>query len=121
MSYREDGPPFATLAHHYAAQPIGALGIMHTSLARHRGRPCRCCWSRRRCRVMVYPEAGYFQAPDWQFVEVEPAALADAAMGWVARGVRIVGGCCGLGPAHIAAMAAAVTGGHSMATGPRER
>ena len=56
--------------------------------------------------VMAYPESGYFRAPDWEFAEVDPAAFADAAMGWVARGVRIVGGCCGLGPEHIAALAA---------------
>ncbi|MFL5336644.1 MAG: homocysteine S-methyltransferase family protein, partial [Geminicoccaceae bacterium] len=57
---------------------------------------------------MAYPESGYFRAPDWEFAELEPAALADAAKRWVARGVRVVGGCCGLGPEHIAAVTAAV-------------
>jgi len=44
-------------------------------------------------------------APDWRFVEIEPAAFAEAALGWVGQGARIVGGCCGLGPTHIAALA----------------
>jgi methionine synthase I (cobalamin-dependent) len=120
MSFRDDGPSFATLVRHYAAQPIDALGVMHTSLLDtedalgilldHASMP-----------VMAYPESGYFRSPDWQFAEVEARALAAVAQDWVRRGVRVIGGCCGLGPAHIAAVAAAVTGGHTMATGRRER
>lgn len=34
-----------------------------------------------------------------------PEAYAGAAMGWVAAGATIVGGCCGVGPAHIAELA----------------
>ena len=118
MSFREDGPSFATLVRHYAAQPIGALGVMHTALPDtedalgilldHAPMP-----------VMAYPEAGYFKSPDWQFTEVEPAALATAARDWVRRGVRVVGGCCGLGPDHIAAVAGAVTDAHMAATRSR--
>jgi methionine synthase I (cobalamin-dependent) len=120
MSYREDGPTFAVLARHYAAQPIGALGIMHTSLPDTQAAlPVLLEYAS--MPVMAYPEAGYFRSPDWQFVEVEPAILAEAARSWVARGVRVVGGCCGLGPAHIAAVAAAVTGGHTTATDEQGR
>ena len=61
--------------------------------------------ARARVPVMSYPESGFFRSPDWQFVQVEPEAFADAVLRWVARGVRIVGGCCGLGPGHIAAVA----------------
>jgi homocysteine S-methyltransferase len=32
----------------------------------------------------------------------------DAAMGWVARGARLVGGCCRVTPAHIASIAGAI-------------
>ena len=57
--------------------------------------------------VGVYPEAGFFIMPNWQFVDViEPQDLAEAAKRWVGDGVRMVGGCCGLGPEHIAAMRA---------------
>jgi methionine synthase I (cobalamin-dependent) len=118
MSYRDDGPSFATLVRHYAAQPIGALGVMHTSLPDTED-ALGILLDQASMPVMAYPEAGYFRSPDWQFTEVQPEALAIAACDWVRRGVRVVGGCCGLGPAHIAAVAAAVTGGHGMATRPR--
>ncbi|MDH3693333.1 MAG: homocysteine S-methyltransferase family protein [Gammaproteobacteria bacterium] len=55
--------------------------------------------------VGVYPEAGYFNMPNWQFVDViEPDELAKAAQAWIDNGVCLVGGCCGLGPEHIAAL-----------------
>jgi S-methylmethionine-dependent homocysteine/selenocysteine methylase len=120
MSFREDGPTFAELVGHYAAQPIGALGVMHTSLPDTEA-ALPLLLERAAVPVMAYPEAGHFEAPDWRFVEVEPEALAASARSWVARGARIVGGCCGLGPAHIAAVAAAVTAGHTTANDPRAR
>jgi homocysteine S-methyltransferase len=57
--------------------------------------------------VGVYPDSGYFIMPNWQFVDlIEPPDLAEATKRWVGEGVRMVGGCCGLGPEHIAAMRA---------------
>ncbi|MEM9475115.1 MAG: homocysteine S-methyltransferase family protein [Pseudomonadota bacterium] len=38
--------------------------------------------------------------------DLTPAAYADFAMAWVAQGATLVGGCCEVGPAHIAAIAA---------------
>ena len=37
-------------------------------------------------------------------VDVTPAAYLSWARDWVARGARIIGGCCGVGPEHIAAL-----------------
>jgi len=55
--------------------------------------------------VGVYPESGFFSMPNWQFVDViAPKALAEAAQEWVRDGVRMIGGCCGLGPEHIATL-----------------
>ena len=55
--------------------------------------------------VGIYPESGYFTMPNWQFVDViEPDELAKLAQAWIDNGVRMVGGCCGLGPEHIAAL-----------------
>ncbi len=55
--------------------------------------------------VGVYPESGFFSMPNWNFVDViAPQALTEAAQGWLRDGVRLVGGCCGLGPEHIAAL-----------------
>ncbi len=38
--------------------------------------------------------------------DLSPAAYADFAMGWVDQGATIVGGCCEVGPDHIAELAA---------------
>ncbi len=55
--------------------------------------------------VGVYPESGYFTMPDWQFVDIiKPQAFAKLALGWVDKDVRMIGGCCGLGPEHISAV-----------------
>ena len=56
----------------------------------------------------VYPESGYFTMPNWQFVDVmSPEDLVAEAKKWVVQGVRLIGGCCGLGPEHIRALNAA--------------
>ncbi|TGT74707.1 homocysteine S-methyltransferase [bacterium M00.F.Ca.ET.159.01.1.1] len=36
--------------------------------------------------------------------DLDPQAYADQAIGWVEAGAHIVGGCCEVGPAHIAAL-----------------
>lgn len=38
--------------------------------------------------------------------DLGPAAYADHALGWVKRGATLIGGCCEVGPAHIAALRA---------------
>lgn len=59
--------------------------------------------------VGVYPESGYFTKPDWNFVDIiPPADLVREALGWVAAGARLLGGCCGIGPEHIRALRAAL-------------
>ncbi|MDR5899056.1 homocysteine S-methyltransferase family protein [Halomonas vilamensis] len=37
--------------------------------------------------------------------DLDPAAYAEIALGWVEQGAILVGGCCEVGPAHIAALA----------------
>ena len=47
--------------------------------------------------------------------DLSPALYADFVMGWVAKGATIVGGCCEVGPAHIAAVAQRLTAeGHTV-------
>ena len=59
--------------------------------------------------VGVYPESGEFMMPNWDFVDViEPSALAENAVTWAEDGIRLIGGCCGLGPAHIEAVSRAL-------------
>ena len=47
--------------------------------------------------------------------DLSPAAYADFAMGWIDQGATIVGGCCEVGPNHIAELAAQITAaGHQI-------
>jgi S-methylmethionine-dependent homocysteine/selenocysteine methylase len=51
----------------------------------------------------VYAHSGIFVMPNWQFNDViSPGEYALEAEAWVKMGARIIGGCCGIGPAHIA-------------------
>lgn len=56
--------------------------------------------------IGVYPESGFFTMPHWNFVDIiSPDDLVAAARSWVDdHGVRLLGGCCGLSPDHIAAL-----------------
>lgn len=54
--------------------------------------------------IGTYPESGYFKSPDWLFTEIAPIDLVSAAKTWQHQGVTIFGGCCGIGPSHIAAL-----------------
>ncbi len=95
---------FESLVQRLAGYPAMMMNVMHTPVTdieaalgivrRHWHGP-----------VGVYPESGYFTMPNWQFVDIiEPAQLVEMARLWVDDGVRMVGGCCGLGPVHIAAL-----------------
>ena len=54
----------------------------------------------------AYPELGDFAESDRQHSEgLSPEDLVELALGWVARGARLLGGCCGAQPEHIAALA----------------
>ena len=53
----------------------------------------------------AYPNAGYWTRPEWAFVDqISPEDYLDRACKWLDTGARIVGGCCGIGPDHIAAL-----------------
>jgi S-methylmethionine-dependent homocysteine/selenocysteine methylase len=56
--------------------------------------------------IGTYPECGYYAAPDWQFVDViAPSDLVQKSHDWHKFGATIYGGCCGIGPDHIHALA----------------
>lgn len=56
--------------------------------------------------IGTYPECGYFKSPEWEFVDViAPADLVTKSQDWQKLGATIFGGCCGLGPDHIHALA----------------
>ncbi len=40
--------------------------------------------------------------PSWQFNDIiSPEEYAVEAGKWIRMGARVIGGCCGIGPAHI--------------------
>jgi S-methylmethionine-dependent homocysteine/selenocysteine methylase len=88
--------------------PVGVIGIMHSEvpdvvpgidMVRER-------WSG---AMAVYPESGFFTMPNWQFVDIiSTDDLVNEARGWREKGVQLIGGCCGIGPAHIEALNAAI-------------
>jgi methionine synthase I (cobalamin-dependent) len=95
--------PLETIAGLIPDSGIDAAGIMHTGaevigdavdvVRRHFKGP-----------LMAYPDSGYFEMPDWRFVDViAPERFAAFCRDWIASGVQIVGGCCGLTPDHIRA------------------
>ncbi len=86
------GGSVAGVMHSYSDETTSALDV----LFRHWSGP-----------VSAYPESGYFEMPDWRFVDIVGAEVfAEQTRRWVESGVQIVGGCCGIGPEHIEAMAA---------------
>ena len=100
--------PLERVAKLIPAEGIDVAGIMHSgaetiaeSLAiirRHFAGP-----------LMAYPDSGYFEMPDWRFVDtITPERFAEFCRIWIAAGAQLLGGCCGLGLAHIKAAAAVI-------------
>src|SRR5262249_39114164 len=61
--------------------------------------------------LSAFPNAGYPRYVDGRFLyNPDPAYFARVARELVQQGARLVGGCCGTGPAQIAVMAEAIRG-----------
>ena len=61
-------------------------------------------------RVGIYANTGVAEAKQgWETRPVHPEAYADLAEAWFEAGASILGGCCGTGVPHIAALAARFT------------
>ena len=101
--YQSDEIPMEAVAAMIPSRGIDAAGIMHTNaeivtdaltvVRRHFAGP-----------LMAYPDSGYFEMPDWRFVGVITLQRFETlCREWIASGVQIIGGCCGLTPDHIRA------------------
>lgn len=98
--------PFTDVVTMMADHPVAAAGAMHTPSDLISG-TLDALRASYRGPLIAYPDSGYFKMPHWQFEDIiAPRALADFARGWAEdHGVQVLGGCCGLGPEHIAALA----------------
>jgi S-methylmethionine-dependent homocysteine/selenocysteine methylase len=93
------------VAKRLAATGPAVMTIMHTS-ANDTGEALTILGKYWKGPVGVYPECGYFKSPDWQFVDViTPQDLVAKSRDWQRQGASIFGGCCGIGPEHISALA----------------
>ena len=82
------------------------VAVMHTSID-DTGPALAAVRSRYGGPLGAYPESGRFAMPDWVFVDVIGVdELVDVTRAWIAQGVTVVGGCCGVSPEHIAGLAA---------------
>ena len=104
-----DGEDALALIASLPAGPVDAVFAMHNdvdvvpaALAAVRG-----VWSG---TLGAYPHVGDWDPPNWIFREIAPADFARRGREWVAEGAGVVGGCCGTGPEHIAALTAAFAG-----------
>lgn len=101
---RED-QPFAEVVKALAATRPAVISIMHSS-PNDTGEALditRQYWDG---PLGAYPESGYFRMPEWTFVDIiPPEELVAKSKIWQQKGCTIFGGCCGLGPEHIAALA----------------
>ena len=107
--FDDEALDFESLVKRLAGYPAMMMNVMHTPLpdVEEALAIVQKYWAG---PIGVYPESGFFKMPNWQFVDVvEPDELVRQARGWVDNGVRMVGGCCGLGPEHIAALRQAFT------------
>ncbi|MGH9133692.1 MAG: homocysteine S-methyltransferase family protein [Ilumatobacteraceae bacterium] len=82
------------------------IAIMHSSVT-DTGPALEVVRARSAARLGTYPEYGTFEMPDWRFVDVGVDDLVANTRGWIDQGARVVGGCCGISPEHIAGLAAA--------------
>ncbi len=106
ISYAREGYPFADAVNAAVASTAEAIGLMHTNIGITGPALAilRDAWDG---PMMAYPDSGHFEMPYWRFENISsPEKLVEEARAWVESGVRILGGCCGLGCEHVQALAA---------------
>lgn len=68
-------------------------------------------------KLSTYPNAGHPLYRDGHYLYgLSPEYFATAGREFAAQGVRLIGGCCGIGPAHIAALSKALQGAQPATT-----
>ena len=101
--HRPEELPFNELAALIPRHDVAVAGIMHSS-AELITEALKTVRQNFDGPIMVYPDSGYFEMPDWRFVDViSPQRFEEFCQGWIASGVQILGGCCGLTVEHVRA------------------
>lgn len=103
-----DGDLFGRAAHTFEEMGVGAV-LIHCLPAdkAHGVAP----WLRQFTSLPlgVYPNNGRYDMWVWEWThDSSPEELAEHARGYATEGMNIIGGCCGVRPAHIRAMAEAL-------------
>lgn len=111
---RDEAGKIASFANHRWTLPDLTRGLMdtgaHAALVMHNEisttdeslELIQSAWSG---PVGAYPEAGHFEMPTWVFKDIAPGEFTEAAIRWRVAGAAILGGCCGITPEHIEALA----------------
>lgn len=95
--------PLAGILDCLPAGRVDVAGVMHTPAPLIAGAVAE-VRERFRGPVMAYPDSGYFEMPDWKFIDVVSVADFEGyCQTWLEAGVQLIGGCCGLTPEHIEA------------------
>ena len=105
VSYAWEDYPFSDCVEAALQGRPDVVGVMHSNV--HATGPALDIVRRRwEGPMSAYPDSGFFRMPEWQFVDIiAPADLVCEARHWIGKGVRALGGCCGLGIDHIEALA----------------
>ena len=111
-AYRDMTPmTFRELLRRSPLEGIDLAGVMHTKMP-HMTEALRIFREEWSGPLMAYAETGKFDGElDWAFDDaVSPQRYAETAKAWIRDfGARAVGGCCGTGPEHTAAMRDTIT------------
>lgn len=103
---RDDAGELAEFAAACAAGGAAAVGLNCAAGPRALAAPAARLARLTRLPVLVRPNAGFPTRVQGRAVwHLKPDYFAAQARGYLAAGVRLVGGCCGIGPSHIAALA----------------
>lgn len=104
----DGGPPLGDALAALDPTGIELVAVMHTEVGDIDASldALQASWSG---PVGVYAHSGVFEPPNWRFNDViSPEDHTTACLRWRDRGVHVLGGCCGIGPEHIAHLAAAL-------------
>lgn len=96
--------PFADVVAVLGNYDVAAAGVMHSE-SEVTGDALEIVKQVHDGPLTAYPDSGHMKMPDWQFEEVIPVEdYVGFATAWRKAGVQVIGGCCGLGVAHIRAL-----------------